>query len=233
MADELHWQALTGQLAAALVPVSEQSSLLLHHEVLPHWQDLAAHAAIAGFDLQIASAWRGFERQQAIWNGKATGQRPVLDAQSQPLDIQCLSEDELLLAMLRWSAIPGCSRHHWGTDMDVFDAAAVPADYRVQLMPDEYIGDGPFAKLRGWLDEQLQKPDAVFYRPYNKDCGGIAPEPWHLSCKPIADRYEQLLDEKKLLDWLMMQDIALKERIRVHWREIYQRFVLIPLKKTS
>ncbi|MEZ5538893.1 MAG: M15 family metallopeptidase [Pseudomonadales bacterium] len=225
---EVNWEAWVGQSRDALVQVDEQSALLLHNEVLPHWQDLVVRAATAGFDLQIASAWRGFDRQLAIWNGKASGQRPVLDAQSQPLDIACLSEDELLFAMLRWSAIPGCSRHHWGTDLDVYDAAAVPADYRVQLTPDECVGTGPFAKFHCWLDEQLQEPNAVFYRPYHTDCGGIAPERWHLSCKPIADRYEHLLDEKKLLDWLMAQDIVLKERIRVHWREIFQRFVQIP-----
>ena len=30
-------------------------------------------------------------------------------------------------AILCWSALPGGSRHHWGTDCDVIDAAALPA----------------------------------------------------------------------------------------------------------
>ena len=224
---EADWQVLTGQSREPLVWVCEGSPYWLHNEVLPHWMHLVASAAAAGFNLQIASAWRGFERQQLIWNDKAAGQRPVLDAQGNTLDIGSLSEDEWLFAMLRWSAIPGCSRHHWGTDLDVFDAAAVPADYRVQLTTEECVGEGVFANFHCWLDKKLQEPDAVFFRPYSRDNGGIAPEPWHLSCKPIATRYEKLLDEKKLLDWLMTQNIALKDRIAVYWHEIFQRYVCV------
>ncbi len=224
---EADWQVLTGQSQAPLLAVSEGSPFLLHREVLPHWQTLVTQAAAAGFSVHIASAWRGFERQLAIWNGKAAGQRPVLDAQGEPLVISRLSEDELLFALLRWSAIPGCSRHHWGTDLDVFDAAAVATDYCVQLTTAECVDGGVFANFHCWLDKKLQEPEAVFFRPYSRDNGGIAPERWHLSCKPIADRYEKIVDEKKLLDWLMVQDIALKDRIAVHWGEIFSRYVRV------
>ncbi len=225
------WQVLTGQSRVPLVAVAASAAHYLHHDALPHWMQLVNDAAEAGFDLQIASAWRGFERQSLIWNSKATGLRPVLDAQGQPIDISRLSEDELLFAILRWSAIPGCSRHHWGTDLDVFDAAAVPVDYRVQLTTEECVGNGVFANLHCWLDEKLQEPDAVFFRPYCRDNGGIAPERWHLSCKPIADCYERLLHEEKMLDWLMTQDIALKDRIAVHWHDIFQRFVRVAMAR--
>lgn len=226
MIDE-HWQALTGQTAAALEAVAEGQPFLLHTEVLPHWNNLVARAQTAGFSLQIASAWRGFDRQRLIWNGKATGERSVLDEFGNPVDITLLSDDELLFAMLRWSAIPGCSRHHWGTDLDVFDAAAVAQDYAVQLTTAECTDCGPFATLHRWLDAALQERDAVFFRPYAVDRGGIAPERWHLSCRPVAARYESLLDEGRLIDWIMTQDIALKERIHCHWHDIFHRYVLV------
>lgn len=219
------WAVLTGQDKSVLRPVTADAPLMLHVDVLPHWQALVAAARAAGFGLAIASAWRGFDRQLAIWNGKASGDRTVLDAAGLPLDIARLTPDELLFAILRWSAIPGCSRHHWGTDLDIYDRDAVPDGYCVQLVPDECTGCGPFAPMHAWLDNQLQRPDAVFYRPYAADCGGIAPEPWHLSCRPVADRFAALLDEERMLDWLMQQDIALKDRIRVHWHEIFHRFV--------
>lgn len=222
-----HWQTLTGQTSAVLGRVAEEQDFLLHAEVLPHWKHLAQQAQAAGFCLQIASAWRGFDRQQIIWNDKATGKRPVLDACGNPIAINQLSEDELLFAILRWSAIPGCSRHHWGTDIDVFDAAAVTQDYSVQLTTAECIDCGPFAPLHAWLDKTLQEKNAVFFRPYAEDRGGIAPERWHLSCRPVAARYEALLDEGRLIDWIMTQDIALKERIRFHWHDIFHRYVLI------
>ncbi|HSC75842.1 MAG TPA: M15 family metallopeptidase [Pseudomonadales bacterium] len=222
-----YWQALTGQTSDALMPVCEKGAFLLHKDVSVHWSALAERARIAGFALQMASAWRGFERQLFIWNGKATGQRSVLDKHGHSMDITALSEDALLFAILRWSAIPGCSRHHWGTDFDVFDAAAVAPDYAVQLTNDECTGCGPFAALHTWLDGVLQEKEAVFFRPYTEDHGGIAPERWHLSCRPVAARYEALLDEGRLIDWIMTQDIALKERIYFHWHDIFHRYVLV------
>jgi LAS superfamily LD-carboxypeptidase LdcB len=224
---EEDWRVLTGQTSTALVPVEYGESFLVHKDVLSPWTDLVARALDAGFSLRIASAWRGFDRQQLIWNGKASGQRPVLDACGNPLDACSMSEDALLFAMLRWSAIPGCSRHHWGTDLDIFDAAAVAQDYSVQLTTAECTDCGPFAALHDWLDAALQEESAVFFRPYAEDRGGIAPERWHLSCRPVAERYEKLLDETRLIDWIMAQDIALKDRIYVHWHDIFHRYVLV------
>jgi hypothetical protein len=34
-----------------------------------------------------------------------------------------------------------------------------------------------------------------------------------------------------MLDWLMTQDIALKDRIAVHWRDIFQRFVRVAMAR--
>jgi hypothetical protein len=51
---------------------------------------------------------------------------PLLDAHNQPLDALQLGETERLHAILHWSALPGTSRHHWGTDLDIYDPTACP-----------------------------------------------------------------------------------------------------------
>ncbi len=219
------FQALTGSDHAALVPAWQGSSALLHADVLQHWQSLQVAGQQAGFDVRIASAFRSFDRQRDIWNAKATGQRAVLDDDGNALDIATLSEDALLFAILRWSAIPGCSRHHWGTDMDIYDASAVPVGYAVQLTAAECAEGGPFAPVHQWLDGYL--PSSPFFRPYAEDRGGIAPERWHLSCRPVAAGFEALLSEKRLGDWIATQDIALKTVILKHWHDIFQRYVLV------
>ncbi|MCB9651596.1 MAG: M15 family metallopeptidase [Deltaproteobacteria bacterium] len=76
-----------------------------------------------------------------------------------------------LRAILNWSALPGGSRHHWGTEMDVVDLAAVPPDYRVRLLPDEVAPGGPFHPLHQWLDENLER--FGFFRPYARLQGGM------------------------------------------------------------
>lgn len=220
------WQSLTGQQPEADLAITPHEGIRLHPEVTGHLDTLRLAAEAAGFGLRIASGFRSFDRQKMIWNAKAGGQRPVMDSAGCPLDLSLLTDDEKLFALLRWSAIPGCSRHHWGSDMDIYDARAIPADYTVQLTPAEVTGAGPFTAMHDWLDSQLAKPDAVFFRPYDRDTGGIAPERWHLSCRPVAQRFEHLLDEHRLIDWLCTQDIALKDNIRSHWHTIFHRYVL-------
>ena len=93
---------------------------------------------------------------------------------------------------------PRASRHHWGTDFDIYDASAMPEGYQIQLTPDEAQGDGLFAPMHDWLDEYLESGESDFYRPYSVDKGGIAPERWHLSYRPIADQYAQMLSRELL-----------------------------------
>ncbi len=89
------------------------------------------------------SSFRDFERQLAIWNGKCRGERDLLDrGRASGWMPAALDQDALVSAILLWSALPGASRHHWGTDMDVIDAAAVPAGAAVQLEPAEYAPGG-------------------------------------------------------------------------------------------
>ena len=200
----------------------------LHRTVVKPLLELCDAARNAGFDLQVASSYRGFDRQLHIWNCKACGQRPVLDTAGQPLDIARLSERELVFAILRWSALPGASRHHWGTDLDVYDRSLIGEDYVVQLTVAETCGEGPFAAFHVWLSKELEKNNRGFYRPYAIDSGGVSPEPWHLSYAPLANSYAQQLTETVLREHIMASDILLKQTILDNLAEIYQRFVCIP-----
>ncbi|WP_116366260.1 M15 family metallopeptidase [Parahaliea mediterranea] len=159
----------------------------LQPAVAEAWQRLVRDARGAGFDLATASSYRDFGRQGAIWNAKAAGQRSVHDDAGNPVDMAALTPAQQMHAILRFSALPGTSRHHWGTDLDVFDAAAVPADYAVQLTPAEVAPGGPFDALHTWLDARMAAGESHgFYRPYAIDRGGVAPERWHLSYAPLA-----------------------------------------------
>jgi LAS superfamily LD-carboxypeptidase LdcB len=217
---------LTGQSRDHLELLSD--GIWLHRDVIAPFRYLQTAAMGAGIALTVASGYRDFARQLAIWNDKAAGKRPVLSADGvSPLDISQLAPEELMFAILRWSALPGASRHHWGTDMDVWDSAAVPLDYRLQLTPDEYSAQGPFARLAGWLEEG--EAEALgFYRPYQVDRGGVSPEPWHLSCRPIAENCARYFDLDQYAELIERADIALKAEILANLDEIFQRFVRCP-----
>lgn len=200
---------------------------VLQPEVITELLQLKSGAQAAGFDLRVASSYRSFERQLLIWNNKATGLRPVLDDRGLPLDITRLNERDLVYTILRWSALPGASRHHWGTDLDVYDASRMPPGYQVQLTQAETTGDGFFAEFHHWLDTELAAQRYRFYRPYEKDKGGIAPEPWHLSYAPIAKKYARALTVDVLRHQLERTDIFLKTAILDNLEDIYQRFVRV------
>lgn len=197
----------------------------LHRAVVAPYFELVERAAKAGIDLRLASGFRSFDRQLTIWNAKVSGERPVTDDQGRIIPLSGLDDLERIFVILRWSALPGASRHHWGTDVDVWDGAAVALDYRVQLSPGEYNAGGVFHGLSLWLDEALSEGNTGFFRPYVRDCGGLAPEPWHLSYRPVADTYQARVKIESLYADLVQADILLKDALLAHLEEIYQRFV--------
>lgn len=209
---------------------AEDAELLgarLHRDAIGPFRELRAAAAKEGFDLAIDSGFRSFERQLSIWNRKATGRLAALDAQARPLDIARLSQSELVLAILRWSALPGASRHHWGTDLDVYDRAARPDGYEIQLVPAEVEAGGMFAPLHEWLDRRIADGSAFgFFRPYDVDRGGVAPERWHLSYAPVASTCLRRLTLDLLRETVERADLALKDAVIEDLPEIYRRFVI-------
>lgn len=162
----------------------------LQTEVAVAFRALQGKARRSGFDLRVASGFRSFQRQLDIWNGKLCGTRTVHDDNGHRVPLEELTSEEILHAVLRYSALPGASRHHWGTDLDVYDAKALAPGQNVTLEPAEVCPGGVFDPLHCWLDDRISAGDANgFFRPYQSDCGGIAPERWHLSYAPLAKEY--------------------------------------------
>ena len=63
-----------------------------------------------GINMKIVSGYRSFNRQKLIWN------RKFLNNQKQGLNPL-----ENINKIILYSTIPGTSRHHWGTDIDIID----------------------------------------------------------------------------------------------------------------
>ncbi len=195
---QLNARQLTGRQETHLVELP--SGHRLQEAAAAAFRALQEDARAAGFDLAIASSFRSYGRQRAIWNGKASGLRKVHDDAGRNVVISALPGPQQLRAILRYSAIPGTSRHHWGTDLDVYDAAAVDVDYQLQLSPQEVVPGGVFDRLHSWLDERMAAGESRgFFRPYALDTGGTAPERWHLSYAPLAVACVQQLTADLLL----------------------------------
>jgi LAS superfamily LD-carboxypeptidase LdcB len=210
---EFTLEELTGRTRGHLRELDGPASgrVTLHKEVAGPFVAMRAAAAVDGIDLVAFSTFRDFDRQLAIWNAKFRGERPMQDRAGRPLAVQALSPAERVAAILWWSALPGASRHHWGTDFDVMDAAALPDGYRLQVVPAEYRSGGPFERLTTWLDAHMHA--FGFYRPYATDRGGVSPEPWHLSHAAVAASAAASLHPADLRAVLSAADIEGKAEV--------------------
>lgn len=214
---------LTGRARTHVVELN-QPRCVLHYEVVASFLAMRDAAAYDGIDLTARSGFRDFDTQLAIWNRKWSGERPLYGRSGQLIERASVPDSEMVDAILCWSAIPGGSRHHWGSDIDVIDTAAVPAGYQVELLPREYAKDGIFARLSAWLDANMHS--FGFFRPYRLDRGGVSPEPWHLSYAPVSLPALESLSLSMLRQVIDGSAIAGKPYVLARLPEIYTRFLL-------
>lgn len=213
---------LTGRARTHIVDIDDPGCAL-HRDTVQAFLDIRAAAAAQGIDLVPVSSFRDFEHQRRIWNEKYRGQRRLYDRSGRALDRSTLSESELIDAILCWSAMPGASRHHWGTEIDVVDRSAMPDLHMVKLLPLEFGPGGPFARLDAWLEENMAR--FGFFRPYRRDRGGVSPEPWHLSHAPVAAAALRGLTESVLRGALEGAHVEGKVELLRRLTEISARYV--------
>lgn len=115
-----------------------------------------------GVTFHFISALRNYTSQHTIWNNKWNGEyKKIPDPINRALSI------------LEWSSMPGTSRHHWGTDFDLYS-----------------LSNGDFEKGKGaiiyqWLEKNAYKYG--FCQPYTENrCAGYNLERWHWSYFPAS-----------------------------------------------
>jgi LAS superfamily LD-carboxypeptidase LdcB len=213
---------LTGRVATHVQAVPALACTL-HRDAIAAASALRDAASTDGIDLAVVSSFRDFERQVRIWNAKFRGERPLLDRQERPIDPATLDERGRVDAILLWSALPGASRHHWGTDIDVIDTGAAPPGYSPKLTAWEFSSAGPYARLNRWLGEHIGR--FGFFRPYGTDRGGVQPEPWHLSYGPVAVPALEALSLEMLVEAIAGSSVHGREHVLERLPELYTRFV--------
>jgi LAS superfamily LD-carboxypeptidase LdcB len=213
---------LTGQVRTHIAAVADPECLL-HTQVVAPFLNLRRAALDEGIDLQAKSSFRDFARQLTLWNGKFSGARPMFDASGVKLDAASLTPRERVNAILLWSALPGASRHHWGTDLDLVDGKVSEAGYQVKLTRQEFAPGGPFAKLDRWLSTHA--PRYGFFRPFRGVRSGVQPEPWHLSFAPIAENARQRLSPQVLRTAIAGAALLGKDEVLEQLDELHARYV--------
>lgn len=162
----------------------------MHKATKEAFSKMKAAAAKENFNIEVVSSYRSFQRQKEIFERKYKN-----------FTSQGLSPEDAIDKIIEYSTIPGTSRHHWGTDLDIIDANA-PRPANV-LIPENFHGDGPYCSLKMWLDENAEKFN--FFEVYtdNGNRKGFKYEPWHFSFAPVSipmlKEYQERIDVKKML----------------------------------
>ena len=215
-------QILTGKTREHLVPLPNPLSdkHFLQAEAVDAFLALQQAAKAAGFNLQPASTYRDFDRQMLIWNAKFNGERKVHDDNGCAIDMSKLDDLQKIQAMMRWSAVPGSSRHHWGTEIDIFDPDLLPEGQNLQLEPWEYQTGGYFAPLAEWLHHKAER--FGFYFPFDGIHNAkVGYEPWHISYRPISAEYEKLFDHEVLQKSWQNEPLAGKACLLEHFNRLF------------
>jgi LAS superfamily LD-carboxypeptidase LdcB len=215
---------LTGRLRTHIEAVADPACHLHSHAVTP-FLNLRKAAQSAGIDLIPLSSFRDFDRQLAIWNAKYCGERPMLDAAGNPLNASELAPRERIDAILLWSALPGASRHHWGTDLDLIDGNADTDGLKDRLTREAFAPEGPFGPLHRWLDEHAAR--FGFFRPYQGVRSGVQPEPWHFSFAPVAEKARRSLSTSVLRAALAAAPMQGKDMVLERLDALHARYVEI------
>jgi len=171
----------------AEVPIElcDEAGHFLHVETLNAWKELHHEAQKDGVQLQIISSTRNFDRQKRIWENKWNG---ITLTNGENLPTLNLTDLERSERILKYSAMPGSSRHHWGTDLDI---NSVEPDF--------------FDTLEGievyeWMSNNAKQ--FGFAQPYSaksmKRRFGYEEEKWHWSYLPLSlqltENYTKLID---------------------------------------
>ena len=147
-------------------PYTDKAGMMLRQEAFEAFERMWKAAQKDGISLKIISSTRTFEQQKGIWEGKWTR-----------FAAETPEPDKRALRILEYSAMPGVSRHHWGTDIDLND-----------LNNPSFEGKGAHKKVYDWLVEHAHEygfcqPYTALSEPHRT---GYHEEKWHWSYTPLS-----------------------------------------------
>ena len=111
------------------------SDFLMLPEVESALKKMTKAAKKEGIKIKVVSAYRSYDRQKVIWNSKFVKFKK-----------EGFKSSAIIDQIIKYSTIPGTSRHHWGTDIDIIDESQ-PAEGDL-LVTKKFHGSGPYNKLR-------------------------------------------------------------------------------------
>lgn len=162
-----------------------------------------------GFHVHVVSSYRSYNHQNGIWERKYKNFRN-----------QGFSHQKTIDKIIEYSTIPGTSRHHWGTDLDIIDATrGIPSN---PLSEVHFNEGGRMRKFKLWLDENAEKFGFHLVYTNQSDRKGFKYEPWHFSYKPLSQKMLKQYNALDLKELLQSQKLMGSEHFTDEFIQRYQ-----------
>ena len=182
---------------------ANKSGMYLRKEALDAFIIMRQAAKADGIELRIISAARSFYHQKSIWEAKWTGKKLV---NGKNLSATIADESTRAVEILKYSSMPGTSRHHWGTDIDI------------NSLNPAYFESGKGKKEYEWLrgNAHLYGFCQVYSEKGKERQDGYEEEKWHWSYVPIASVLTKFhvtrISEKELYGFAGDKSLSLAEK---------------------
>ena len=98
-------------------------------------------------------------------------------------------------------------------------------------MEENFHGDGPYVKLKEWMDINAEK--FGFCRPYNNNSKrkGFKYEPWHYSYAPIAIPMLEAYNKLNLNNLLVQKDLKGYQHLNKEFLIKYKKEYILGISK--
>ncbi|MCF6351306.1 MAG: M15 family metallopeptidase [Flavobacteriaceae bacterium] len=150
----------------AITPLLKGSTYKLQTNVYDALEKMKKDALKKGVKIHVISAYRSFEHQNRIWKKKYNVFRN-----------QGLSVKETIKKITEYTAIPGTSRHHWGTEVDL-------SNFKNSRLKNKTATKK--RKYEDWMQENAHKYGFYLVYTNNKYREGYKHESWHYSYRAIS-----------------------------------------------
>lgn len=154
-------------------------SLWLRRDTLEAFSRMATEATRDGMILSVVSGFRSFDDQKRIWETKYR----------QTFTVSHPDPRERAQYILEYSSMPGSSRHHWGSDLDL------------NSVENAYWASPEGKRIYEWL--RRNGPRFGFYQVYTAGRkAGYREEKWHFTYlpagKPLLTLFLEIMMERDL-----------------------------------
>jgi len=174
------------ELIGKTAPKNSNNTYKLRGEVYECFSKMKKAALEDSIKLKVVSAYRSYDHQQRIWNRKFKRFKSY-----------GMSDSLAVNKILEYSTIPGTSRHHWGTDLDI----VMETNQKVSklLITSNFDNNGPFYKLKKWMDANAEKFGFKLIYTNDPNRKGFKYEPWHYTFHATANKMLDSYIEQKCI----------------------------------